>query len=96
MTLNEIGAAAKQASVLMNRMTVTEKNKGLSAVAKTLTAKKKDILAANDQDIEEAKKKNKSEGLLYRLRLTEDRIEGMAEGIRQVVALTDPVGEVIP
>ena len=34
MTLNEIGAAAKQASVLMNRMTVTEKNKGLSAVAK--------------------------------------------------------------
>lgn len=39
MTLNEIGAAAKQASVLMNRMTVTEKNKGLSAVAKALTAK---------------------------------------------------------
>lgn len=46
MTLNEIGAAAKQASVLMNRMTVTEKNKGLSAVAKALTAKTEYILAA--------------------------------------------------
>ena len=95
MTLNEIGAAAKQASVLMNRMTVTEKNKGLSAVAKALTAKTEYILAANDQDIEEAKKNHMSEALLDRLRLTEDRIEGMAEGIRQVVALTDPVGEVI-
>lgn len=95
MTLNEIGAAAKQASVLMNRMTVTEKNKGLSAVAKALTAKTEYILAANDQDIEEAKKNHMSEALLDRLRLTEDRIEGMAEGIRQVVALTDPVGEVL-
>ena len=95
MTLNEIGAAAKQASVLMNRMTVTEKNKGLSAVAKALTAKTEYILAANDQDIEEAKKNHMSEALLDRLRLTEDRIGGMAEGIRQVVALTDPVGEVI-
>lgn len=56
MTLNEIGAAAKRASVLMNRMTVTEKNKGLSAVAKALTAKTEYILGANDQDIEEAKK----------------------------------------
>ena len=95
MTLNEIGAAAKQASVLMNRMTVTEKNKGLSAVAKALTAKTEYILAANDQDIEAAKKNHMSEALLDRLRLTEDRIEGMAEGIRQVVVLTDPVGEVI-
>ena len=78
MTLNEIGAAAKQASVLMNRMTVTEKNKGLSAVAKALTAKTEYILAANDQDIEEAKKNHMSEALLDRLRLTEDRIGGIA------------------
>lgn len=95
MTLQEIGAAAKQASIIMNRMTVNEKNAGLSAVAKALVANASRIIAANDKDIAEAKKNQMSEALLDRLRLTEERIEGMAEGIRQVVALADPVGEVI-
>lgn len=95
MTLQEIGVAAKQASVIMNRMTVNEKNAGLSAVAKALVANASRIIAANDKDIAEAKKNQMSEALLDRLRLTEERIEGMAEGIRQVVALADPVGEVI-
>lgn len=95
MTLQEIGAAAKQASIIMNRMTVNEKNAGLSAVAKALIANASRIIAANDKDIAEAKKNQMSEALLDRLRLTEERIEGMAEGIRQVVALADPVGEVI-
>ena len=95
MTLQEIGAAAKQASVIMNRMTVNEKNAGLSAVAKALVANASRIIAANDKDIAEAKKNQMSEALLDRLRLTEERIEGMAEGIRQVVALADPVGEII-
>lgn len=95
MTLQEIGAAAKQASVIMNRMTVNEKNAGLSAVAKALVANASRIIVANDKDIAEAKKNQMSEALLDRLRLTEERIEGMAEGIRQVVALADPVGEVI-
>lgn len=95
MTLQEIGAAAKQASVIMNRMTVNEKNAGLSAVAKALVANASQIIAANDKDIAEAKKNQMSEALLDRLRLTEERIEGMAEGIRQVVALADPVGEII-
>lgn len=95
MTLQEIGAAAKQASVIMNRMTVNEKNAGLSAVAKALVANASRIIASNDKDIAEAKKNQMSEALLDRLRLTEERIEGMAEGIRQVVALADPVGEII-
>ena len=95
MTLQEIGAAAKQASIIMNRMTVNEKNAGLSAVAKALVANASRIIAANDKDIAEAKKNQMSEALLDRLRLTEERIEGMAEGIRQVVALADPVGEII-
>ena len=95
MTLQEIGAAAKQASIIMNRMTVNEKNAGLSAVAKALVANASQIIAANDKDIAEAKKNQMSEALLDRLRLTEERIEGMAEGIRQVVALADPVGEFI-
>lgn len=95
MTLQEIGAAAKQASVIMNRMTVNEKNAGLSAVAKALVANASRIIAANDKDIAEAKKNQMSEALLDRLRLTEERIEGMAEGIHQVVALADPVGEII-
>ncbi|MDD5994308.1 MAG: glutamate-5-semialdehyde dehydrogenase [Clostridiales bacterium] len=95
MTLQEIGAAAKQASIIMNRMTVNEKNAGLSAVAKALVANASRIIASNDKDIAEAKKNQMSEALLDRLRLTEERIEGMAEGIRQVVALADPVGEII-
>lgn len=93
--LEEIGNRAKKASREMNRLGVTEKNKGLEAVAEALTANCERLLRENRLDVERAKENGMKESLVDRLTLTEDRIEGMAEGIRQIVALADPVGEVI-
>ena len=95
MTLDQIGKAAKQAAASMNRLSVGEKNRGLTAVAQALTEGAGAILAANGTDIKNAEETGMKESLIDRLRLTNERIAGMAEGINQVVALADPVGEMI-
>ncbi len=95
MILKQIGMAAKAASAVMNRLSVTEKNKGLSAVAAALVEHEEEILSANAEDIRNAEKAGMKESLIDRLSLNKDRIGGMAEGIRQVVNLDDPVGEMI-
>ncbi len=95
MTLDQIGKAAKQAAASMNRLSVGEKNRGLTAVAQALTEGAGAILAANGTDIKNAEEAGMKESLIDRLRLTNERIAGMAEGINQVVALADPVGEMI-
>lgn len=95
MTLEQIGMAAKAASAVMNRLSVTEKNKGLSAVAAALTGHEAEILSANAEDISNAEKAGMKESLIDRLSLDKDRIGGMAKGLRQVVNLDDPVGEMI-
>lgn len=71
------------------------KNKVLKHAAEILFEQKDFIIEANKIDVENAKKKNISEGLLDRLTLTEARIADMAEGLRQVATLQDPIGEVI-
>ena len=76
-------------------MGVEEKNRGLLAAAQALLDGQKEILAANQEDMEKAKAQGMSQGLLDRLQLTPKRIEGMAGGLRQVAALDDPVGEVL-
>ncbi len=95
MTLDQIGKAAKQAAASMNRLSVGEKIRGLTAVAQALTEGAGAILAANGTDIKNAEEAGMKESLIDRLRLTNERIAGMAEGINQVVALADPVGEMI-
>lgn len=95
MTLEEMGIAAKAAAAKMNRLPVLEKNGGLSFAAEELVRCADDILRENEKDIEQAQKAGMKESLVDRLRLTKDRIEGMAEGMRQVVGLEDPVGEVL-
>lgn len=95
MTLIDMGAEAKKAAANMNRLSVGEKNRGLSAVACALVQEADKILNANEIDIENAVKAGMKESLIDRLRLTKERIEGMSEGIRQVVQLADPVGEMI-
>lgn len=92
--LNELGKKAKAASRILARLGQTEKNNALHAVAEALTKNADEIIAANSIDMEEAKKNGMSEALLDRLLLTESRLEDMAEGIRQVAALDDPIGEV--
>lgn len=95
MTLEEIGAAAKAASRDLNRMKVTEKNKGLLAVAKALRENGNVLLQANETDVKRAREKGMMESLVDRLSLTKERIDAMADGLEQIVSLEDPVGEVI-
>lgn len=95
MLLEELGIAAKAAAAQMNRLTVSQKNEGLACVAEMLLACSDEILGANAVDVDNAKKAGMKESLIDRLTLTRERIEGMAEGIRQVVNLDDPVGEII-
>ena len=71
-----------------------EKNRVLLTIADALQAHRADIKAANALDIEAGRKNGLNEGLIDRLTLGDDRIDGVAEGCRQVAALPDPVGEV--
>ena len=94
LSLEEIGKRAKKASREMGRLGVNEKNAGLEAVANALIENQEKMLAANVIDVEKARENGMKESLVDRLTLTKERIEGMAEGIRQIVSLADPVGEV--
>ena len=95
MTLQEIGKRAKDVSRRLSILGQTEKYQGLLEVAESLVAGQEEILSANEQDMERARENGMSQGMLDRLKLTPARIESMAEGLRQVAALDDPVGEVI-
>lgn len=97
MTLQEIGAAAKNAAAILNRIGVLEKNKGLLAVANALTESHNSakIIAANNKDIEKAIMNGMKQSLVDRLKLNEDRLNAMSEGLVQIAGLDDPVGEVI-
>ncbi len=93
--LEDIGNKAKNAASFMNRTGVTRKNEGLLAAASALRAHAKELIAANDLDIANAKENGMKESLIDRLRLTTERIEGMAVGLEQIVGLEDPIGEII-
>ena len=93
--LIELGKKAKAASRVMARLGQNDKNNALLKVADALVENAKMMIEANDIDIENGIKNGMSDALLDRLKLNEERFLGMAEGIRQVVALEDPVGEVI-
>lgn len=86
--------AAKAAKTEIARLTTEQKNAALNAMADALTANEADILTANALDLEAAKG-TVSDVMLDRLLLTPARIAGMAEGIRQVAALPDPVGRIL-
>lgn len=88
-------AAAKKAAAKLAVTSTAVKNKALLAMAETLLAKQEEILAANALDMERAAAKGMKSSMLDRLKLTEARIEGMADGLRQVANLPDPVGNVL-
>ena len=79
----------------MRNLSANEKNEVLLKVAEALTENADTLTAANALDVENGRKNNMPEALVDRLLLTGDRIQGMAEGLRQVAALEDPVGEVL-
>ena len=92
--MNEIGKHARAAARELNRANTGQKNTALLAIADAIESRSSDILAANKKDMDAAKKSGLDEALLDRLELNDERIAGMAEGIRQIVALADPVGEI--
>ena len=93
--LNQLGQKAVTAKYELQKLTTEEKNNALEAVASALVEKTEQILMANGKDYEIAKQGGMAEGLLDRLKLTPERIEAMSEGLRQIVSLDDPVGEVM-
>ena len=93
--LNTLGKNARNAEVLVRNLSANEKNEVLLKVAEALTENADALTAANALDVENGRKNNMPEALVDRLLLTGDRIRGMAEGLRQVAALEDPVGEVL-
>lgn len=95
MELIEIGKLAKEAETTMRCLETAKKNEALLAVADQLVADQEELLAANELDMQAGRENGMHQGLLDRLLLTKERIEQMALGIRQVVDLEDPIGEVI-
>lgn len=93
--LNTLGKNARNAEVLVRNLSANEKNEVLLKVAEALTENADTLTAANTLDVENGRKNNMPEALVDRLLLTGDRIRGMAEGLRQVAALEDPVGEIL-
>ncbi|MBD5525217.1 MAG: glutamate-5-semialdehyde dehydrogenase [Lachnospiraceae bacterium] len=93
--LETLGEKAVAAKYELQKLSTEAKNGALQAVAAALVKETDRILAANQKDYEIAKQGGMAEGLLDRLKLTDARIEGMAEGLRQIVELHDPVGEVM-
>ena len=86
---------ARAAAVEAAKLGTADKNRGLLAVAEELISQQEMILEENAKDVEAAKEKGIKQSLIDRLSLSEKRIEDMAEGLRQIVALDDPVGEVL-
>jgi glutamate-5-semialdehyde dehydrogenase len=90
--LSKIGRQAKEASRVVAKASTTQKNAALEAMAQRLEAAAPGILAANADDMEQARTEGVSEALLDRLLLTDARIAGMAGGLRKVAGLPDPIG----
>ena len=95
MTLTEICQKAFNAKYEVQNLSTETKNKALLAVADEITNGSADIIAANEIDLDNAKKNGMHPGMIDRLTLNDKRIEAIAEGLRQVAALPNPIGEVM-
>ena len=95
MSVSELGRRAKAAASRLAGASTAEKNAALLAAADLLLDRAGEILTANEADVAAAEAEGMAAGPLDRLRLTDARIAGMAEGLRDVAALPDPVGEVL-
>ena len=90
----ELLEKARDTKRIVSRLSESEKNQGLLAMAQSLERYAPDILAANALDMEEANGRI-SPVMLDRLKLTEDRIQAVAKGIREVADLPDSVGRIL-
>ena len=92
--VEELGARAKAASRLLATASTEAKDAALHAAADLLEQRADEVLTANAVDVAREEAGGMAAGLLDRLRLSNDRIAGMAGGLRQVASLPDPVGEI--
>ena len=92
--MNQLGEQARAASRALLKVQTAQKNQALLAIADTIEADKTALQAENQKDLDAGKANGLSDAMLDRLALTDKVIAGMAEGLRQVAALPDPVGQV--
>ncbi|MDL2300724.1 glutamate-5-semialdehyde dehydrogenase [Lachnospiraceae bacterium OttesenSCG-928-D06] len=95
MDLIEMGKKAVAAKYLLQQATTDEKNKALLFIAKTLKKSEEDILEANAKDLKKGEENGMHPGKLDRLRLTPERIAGLADGLCQIAELEDPIDEIL-
>jgi len=93
--LQKMGRQAAAAETVLAGLGTQEKNKALHVAADALCGHMDEILQANQEDVETARANNMREGMLDRLTLNKERIEAMAEGLRQVAELPDCIGEIL-
>lgn len=93
--LEELGKNAKKAARQLNNLSQEEKNRGLFAVADQLISQTPYLLEENQIDVQKAIENGVKDSLVDRLRLTPERISSMAEGLRQIASLDDPIGEIL-
>lgn len=94
-SLNQLGKNAAAAKYELQKLSTDAKNQALIAVADALVRESDRIIQENEKDIKLGEEKGMHPGLIDRLRLTEERIKGMAEGLKQITELSDPIGEVM-
>ena len=92
--MRELGQRAREASRLVGRAETGDKNAALYAIADAIVADRARLVAENQKDLQAGKQRGLDAALLDRLELTDARIEAMAEGLRQIAALADPVGAI--
>ena len=93
--LEQMGKQAKEAAFILAQLTTTEKNHALNIIAEQLEKQADRILAENAKDIELAKQNGLSDALIDRLLLTQARLQGIANDVRYVISLADPVGKIM-
>lgn len=89
-----LGRNARTSSRLMARSSTAQRNHALAAIGQRLSQRREAILAANQQDMQNATKSGLDEALMDRLELTPGRFDAMLEGLEQVMSLPDPLGEI--
>jgi len=92
--MQQLGEQAKSASSILANAEPGRKNEALLAIADALITQRDAVKQANDKDLAQGKNDGLDEAMLDRLELTDERIEGMVEGLRQVSALADPIGQI--
>ncbi|MBL7003815.1 MAG: glutamate-5-semialdehyde dehydrogenase [Gammaproteobacteria bacterium] len=92
--MQQLGEQARTAAALIAQAESAKKNKALLAIAEALEEHREEIKAENNKDLEQGKVDGLDEALLDRLALNDERIDGMIEGLQQIVTLPDPIGEI--